>query len=372
LVVIVSVTWRAADPGQSSSSAGDGAPEQIVDQQACINEECRFGERWFARQDADLFAAPPTVLGTSFSSLRKDGLVKIGSAVTTIRAIRLEQRRDGIVQGAMEHAPQLRPGQVISIYTMEEGGCPRSWIGGALIVICGQIKEMRPQVWETWVQVRTEKGTIGWFKTSTNLSSETGLASQTQLNDELAGAISSELPLSAKLAKIDSLLSEGADLNGNGNKHGTDPSDAVTMTRDVELLNTLMKKGLKVHNDGKDGHCTAHWMYQGVALEPGGDAMLDALLSEGMEVKCLTPGNGSRAMLPAFLSWGLGGSDYSVDRAIRVAEVLVKHGVDINQRDYDGKSIFDRIEQHIPENPELVRLQVALRSLTGQVATEGN
>jgi hypothetical protein len=189
--------------------------------------------------------------------------------------------------------------------------------------------------------------------------------SQEELNDELSQAIlKQDVPRDQKLAQIDSLVGEGAQLNGSGGKYGTDPSDAVSMSKDVDLLYALMDRGLKIRN-GQDG-CTAFWMHQGLALDPGGDAMLDALLARGMDVRCV--GGGTQGPLTVFLTWGMGARKYPIDGAVRAARVLIKYGANVNQRDSDGRTIFDHINEHLAANPELATLRDVLLNPTSSDA----
>ena len=68
--------------------------------------------------------------------------------------------------------------------------------------------------------------------------------------------------------------------------------------------------------------------------------MLEFLLENGMRLSCL-----KEPPLQAFLAFGIATDNYPVDRAIRVAEVLVKNGASIDQRDSQGKSIFDVLDK---------------------------
>jgi TonB family protein len=86
--------------------------------------------------------------------------------------------------------------------------------------------------------------------------------------------------------------------------------------------------------------------------------MLEFLLENGMQLNCLT-----EPPLHAFLYFGIATDGYSPDRAIRIAEVLVKHGARVDQRDSQGKSIFDLLDQ-----PKWASRVAALRDALANLA----
>jgi ankyrin repeat protein len=140
-------------------------------------------------------------------------------------------------------------------------------------------------------------------------------------------------------------------------KYGTDPIDAAISTQDVDLFRELMSKGLDLRRG-----CPAEWASQ-VALNEGGDLMLKFLLENGMQLGCLRD-----PPLHTFLRMGIATDSYPADRAIRVAEVLVKNGASVNQRDSQGKSIFDVLDR-AKSAPRIAPLREVLTKMADQART---
>jgi hypothetical protein len=135
----------------------------------------------------------------------------------------------------------------------------------------------------------------------------------------------------------------------------TSAIEAVIQSHDLDLLKALMARGLDVRSTKL---CPAHTAAQ-EALKPGGDLMLDFLLQNGASLSCLY----IPPML-ACLASGLSMENYPSDQAIRVAEILVKHGVPIRQRDAQGKTIFDLLnEPGVYRHPHAALLRAALAQL---------
>lgn len=345
------------------------APEQIVDRGACPFEGCKYGERWIAKKNVDVYAAPPDVVGVSVSLLKKQMTIQAGTWVRTETGIVLARRAEGritIANGQTPYGvpgvngPQLKNGQVIPVYSYLGEGCWRSWINGQFLVICGvsvqgfqgqaQNESLIQAQNEWWIQITTASGTKAWTNSAAN-----AFVSDEGLNSELGEKIADDnVAVPEKLAQIDTLLKGGADLNGSGGKYGFDPMLAVITTNNVDLLRRLMSRGLNIRN-GKS--CPANTASQGYALRPGGDVMLDFLLENGMRLDCLR-----EPPLHAFLRFGVSTANYPVDQAIRVAKVLVRHGADVNQRDLQDQSIFDVLAQ-AKEPSRVIALREALISV---------
>ncbi|MDP2933723.1 MAG: hypothetical protein Q8N81_06385, partial [bacterium] len=95
-------TFNSSSAGDYSLSARSGyfypvrmAPEQIVDRGACPFEGCRYGEQWLARQDVDVYEAPPTTVGVAIDSFQKKTVICAGEWVTTETGIVLAKRHEG-------------------------------------------------------------------------------------------------------------------------------------------------------------------------------------------------------------------------------------------------------------------------------------
>ncbi|MDP2932817.1 MAG: hypothetical protein Q8N81_01660, partial [bacterium] len=107
--------------------------------------------------------------------------------------------------------------------------------------------------------------------------------------------------------------------------------------------------------------CPAYAATQ-VALEPGGDLLLEFLLENGMQLSCL-----SEPPMLAFLRFRIATDNYSADRAIKVAEALVRHGVDVGQLNSRGESIFNVLhEKDVASRSHADVLREALTKLANQ------
>jgi len=338
------------------------APRQFVDRGVCPFEGCKYGERWIAKRNVDVYEAPPNAVGVPVSSLKKQTLVPAGTWVHTTTGVVIASRIEGHVQMRPlpttyaspyglngKKGPPLTNVSVLPLYSSLGEGCWRSWVIVDFFVVCNVASSDKVQN-EWWIQIEMPDGSRPW----TN-SAEKAFVSDEQLNNELAQKITDDkVAMPEKLAQIGTLLRGGADLNGSGGKYGTDPMRAVIETNDVELLGTLISKGLNIR---KTDPCPAYYAAGGSALRPGGDAMLASLLENGMQLGCLR-----EPPLHSFLRFGIATASYPVDQAIRVAEVLVRHGANVNQRDSQGESIISVLD-HTTEPSRLSALKEALMSL---------
>jgi hypothetical protein len=341
-----------------TSAQTNRAPEQFVDRGACPFEGCRYGEWWMAKRDADVYVAPPDAVGVEASLLRKRTVVRAGTWVRTETGIVLAKRhqgRVGLAKGqttfgaGVVNPPALKDGAIVALYSYLGEGCWRSWIDGRFLVLCG-VESQGEAKNEWWIQVKTAAGVMAWTNSATK-----GFVSEEGLNSELGETIlDQKLTLPDKLAQIDALLKGGAALNGSGGKYGTYPLEAAIRTKDVDLLKALVSKGLNIQ---KSEPCSAYWATQN-ALAPGGDQILEFLLGNGMQLSCLT-----EPPLLAFLRVGIATDSYPTDRAIRIAEMLVRSGASVDQRDSRGKSIFDLLDQ-----PKWASHVAALRDAMAKLA----
>jgi hypothetical protein len=345
--------WIFSANGAATVSA---APEQIADRGVCPYEGCIYGERWRAMRNVDVYSAPPNAVGAQLASLSRQGTIRAGTWVKTETGLVLARRQKGHVRvesgrspygAAVTNGPPLKNGQTIPIYSYLGEGCWTSWIDGRFLPLCDVTTDAQRQN-EWWVQLKTPTGSQVWTKAG----SENGFVSEAGLNSELGEKISDDkLAASTKLSQVDALLKRGADLNGSGGKYGTDPLEAAIRSNDTVLLKELMSRGLNVRGSQP---CPAFHITQGNALRAGGDLMLEFLLDNGMRLDCLP-----EPPLHALLRFGIGTETYPIDQAIRVAEVLVKRGANVNQRDGQGKSIFDLLDQ-APNAARVMPLRDAL------------
>lgn len=359
---------KRSTPSRTPAPIASAAPDQIIDRGACPYEGCRYDERWMAKQGVDLYVSHPARVGTGESSLQRQTTVHANEWVRTVTGVVLAGRHDGRVDlenlrtsygAAVVNGPLLRHGQVVPLYSYLGEGCWTGWIEGRFPVICGteEVGDRQPQN-EWWVQVRTADGSLGWTKPATE-----AFVSEESLNSRLGEKImDSTITLSEKLTQVSELIEGGADLNGSGGQYGTTPIEAAIRTKDVDLMRSLLSLGLDLH--GRSGAapqinpsgsllaqginiqggaaCPAFAATQ-VALDPGGDAMLEFLLENGVDFNCL-----GEPPLTAFLRFGIATEEYPVDRAVRIAEILAKNGALVSQKDSRGRSILDVLDHDLP------------------------
>ncbi len=331
-------------------------PEQIIDRGACPYEGCQYGEKWMAKQDVNVYVAPPNTVGAALSSLQFKVLVRAKEWITTETGIVLAKRHEGrVVRGTnygvvVVNGPPLKIDQTVSLYSYLGENCWTSWIEGRFLVVCSPESQPAKSQNEWWIRIKMADGSQAWT------NSRESFVSQEGLNHELGEKIADlKLALPDKLAEIDTLLEGGAELNGDGGKYGTVPIEAAIRTKDADLLKELISKGLNIRNNQL---CPAYFAAQN-ALSPNGDLMLQFLLENGMQLSCLT-----NPPLREFLIFGMALDTYPIDRAIKVAEMLIKHGVSVDQRDSQGKSIFDILnEKDMASRPHVAVLREALIKL---------
>jgi ssDNA-binding Zn-finger/Zn-ribbon topoisomerase 1 len=313
------------------------APEQIVDRGACPFEGCMYGEQWMARRDVIVYAKAPNALGVASSSLEQKAVVHTKDWVTTETGIVLAQRHEGLIGqattlgAAVVNGPLLRRGEKIYLYSYLGENCWNSWTDGGFLVVCSpESPSVNPQQ-EWWIQIRLADGSRAWTNSSVSF------ATQGRMNSEIGETIrDSKSTLPEKLTRIDVLIKEGADLNGEADKYGTSAIEAAVEANDISVMKELMLRGMNVRSIKP---CPAFWEAQH-ALESGGDVMLDFLLENGMQLSCL-----AEPPLHTFLGFGVSGKDYPVAQAIKVAELLVEHGADTAQCDSQGRTIFRALDR---------------------------
>ncbi|MCX6735683.1 MAG: hypothetical protein NTZ13_01210 [Candidatus Parcubacteria bacterium] len=159
---------------------------------------------------------------------------------------------------------------------------------------------------------------------------------QEKLNNTLGETIGYlHLTKQEKLNRIDTLIKNGADINGFGGKYGISPIESVIKTNDIQLLEEMISRGMKIKESKL---CPAYTIGQN-SFKPGSDIMLEALLKNGLQFNCL-----DRPPLFEFLDRGIKNSDYPTDQAVKIAKILIKNGANVNQKDYNGETILDRVD----------------------------
>lgn len=320
--------------GSGIDSLGVGQPEApaaLVDSGACPDGEgCSYGVELMALQDVNFFTNPPNTVGSPINRLRISRIAKRGDWVTTTTGLVLTTRGDGVVsERVREFGPsRYRAGQSVAVYTILPEGCVRIWFNGQFDQLCA-VDVTTPPTNEWWIQARFSDGTLAWT------NEPLAFVSRFALSDSLAITIAdSAVSLPMKLTLVDAAVRGGADLNGSGGQYGTAPRAAAVQTNDTTLVRALMLRGMTLD----DPTFCVMGLFGNAALKPGGDVMLAFLFANGVDLSCL-----GQPPLQAFLTFGVAREDFPVDRAIRVAEVLVKNGADVAQKDALGKTVLDHL-----------------------------
>ncbi|MEQ1907566.1 MAG: protein kinase [Vicinamibacterales bacterium] len=311
---------EAPEPFGTVKGQADGAPDEIVDR----NDDFLRGweqddRRWRATTDVALYPSHPERLGTPVASLGVGVRVRSGDTLSVQSAVTLAGRQSA-----------RKGNQTFSVYARLEDGCWSVWENGGLAVLCDPSPQPVSAKEELWFQLRTADGRAGWTR------SRDAFISQANLDSELAGEIANRaISLPEKSARIDNFLKRGAQLDGDGGQQGSSPFLEAIRAKDIDLLNVLREKGLDLQTKRV---CAAEGVAQ-VALDPGADSMLKYLFEEGMRLDCL-----ERPPLIAFLGVGIGTETYSVSRAVAVASILMRRGVQPEARDSSGKTAIETLE----------------------------
>jgi len=367
--------------GESETANVIPPPEQIVDRGACPYESCQYGEKWKARQDVTVYAQPPSALGADPSALKEAATIPAHDWVETETGLVLAKRHEGrAVRGTtygvvVRNMPPLYMGQIIPLYSYLGEGCLTAWIANRSVVVCGAEYNVANFKAEWWIKLRLADGSEAWT------NSPQLFATQEKLNSEIGEVIANpDLALEEKLAGVDALIAEGADLNGNSTRHLASPIEAAFNSGDTNLITQLMARGLNLQNGDSPqsdvspnnrtyfqtrgsgirfgAACPAASATSAV-LKPEGDRILEFLLKNGMQLGCL-----AEPPVMAFLRLGIATDHYPVEEAIKVAAVLAAIGVPVRQPDSGGKTIFDLLEEpDVAKHSHASKLREALLEL---------
>lgn len=333
--------------GTPESESVNPGPEKVVDQ-GCPLGYC--GARWLAKEDVVLYESPPpNPQDVDLSSLREAKTIRSGEwAVVQAGIVVAKRRQSGALRWAKaEDGTPVKPYQRLGCYSYLGGDRWRCWVSGHLAIVSGvAAEESTEDRW--WVQLRAGDGAQAWT------NSPQSFITQSELDKQLADTIGDkQLPYADKLAKADSLLKRGADINRTVKYFGVTPFSAAIGTRDLELLEALFGRGLDLQRGGCPAGDVA-WVVTG----PKGDLVLELLMKRNLQLGCL-----AEPALHSYLRIGIAKEDYPVEQAIRVARILIMHGVSLERRDSKGKTIIEALEQRAEyesQHPALRRNSDAL------------
>lgn len=348
LVPAVYAPGRFDDGLVSMPATPNLAPARIVDIGACPYESCTYGQTLIAMSDVAVFVERPNRMDADLSRLERATTLRRGEKVRTESGAVLAERTYAVMQRSGE-APGLRRGQQVALYTYLGEGCARGWSDGRFWTICGA--EGADLKYEWWLQVRLPDGRLAW----TPRGDDAVFMSEGELNNQLAQILSGEAPLQAKLTQVDELIRIGAQLNGSGGQHGQSPMEGAIDSNSVELLRALIARGLNLRQG-----CPAYWAAQRLVTMEDGASTLQFLMDNGMDVNCIE----WQPPMMAFLMHGIATDEYSAERAIAIARVLVAHHVPVEQRDQEGRTIYDRLNQY--PDYRVGPLRAALREMQAE------
>lgn len=344
----------ASHAASTSVPAATPDPEQIIDRGICPPfGTC--GERWYAKADVELYGSPPPDPSNFVeASLEKALILRAGQVATAESGIVVAKRRRTQVFGkwrALDDGTLLDEYKPISCYSPQGGNYWKCWIRGRAMNIQAPFVEgppLRPED-KWWVQIRMSDGSRGWTR------SPQAFVRQSELDEKLSNVIAaSKSSREEKLARVDALIKQGADLNMTGKDIVSTPFKAAIQTMDLELLNNLIARGLTIRSEA----CLAddvRW----IVFNPGGDLVLELLLQNGLRLNCL-----KEPPLQEFLMMGIAREDYSVENATKIARILVGRGAEINEVNSHGKSIFDLLDGEDPSRSRFMVLRDTLDKLS--------
>jgi tetratricopeptide (TPR) repeat protein len=85
------------------------------------------------------------------------------------------------------------------------------------------------------------------------------------------------------------------------------------------------------------------------------------MLAHGLQLNCLR-----EPPLLAFLRFGIARSDYSIGRAVQIAQILIENGANLDDRNRAGETLFQALGQNLPVAvaTRVMELEAALESLS--------
>lgn len=364
VVIALFVGFEKSRSDQSippTSVPANEAPEFLVDRERCPFEGCRYSFRLLAEAKVDGYSAPPDRPGTARANLQRVITLRAGEWVIAETGVLLSRRRDAYLNSRSSYGngssgPSLQRGMKVEVYGSLGEGCVRAYMNGTFPVICDVETVSGNEESEWWVRIRTADGGQAWLNTGDPL------ISQERLNYNLAEAISQAAGSTAiDLSSVDVLIKKGADLNGDV-PLSTDPAWAAIETGNTDLLEALIARGFDVRSTKR---CIA-WIATQTATRTN-IKVLELLLAHGMPLDCMpTP------PLEVVLRMDIASRDYSIERAVEAASVLLRSGADLNQRNAQGESLFEALGKNIPPNliapEEVVSRLDTLRQAVERVA----
>jgi hypothetical protein len=348
-------------------------PLQIVDENACPFEGCRYGEDWVTLKDANIYFKLASKLGTADWRYTIRAKIPPNTWMKTLGGVVIARAHKGKVNlkdrprteygiGHQNERP-LIDGEGLILYSDLGESCYRAWLDNHFIIACNPQTDGQPidnQEW--WVRVRLSDNSEAWIKPDNEI-----FTNREGLNEMLSSFIGNDkMTLQEKIAKIDNLISLQSDVNGLGAYlSGNSPIDSVIMSRNVDLFEVLVARGLDLRLIQSQPNRCLDYPLQSIALEKGGDLMLRALIKNGLSFRCF-----KKPVIYLFISWGIG-SDLYIPRLEQLElflNVLLENGIDIGERDMKGFSAIDLVSnQAQSSNKNFVPNLQALKDLLDRI-----
>lgn len=326
------------------------------DRDVCLTEYCQYGrDLVVAQRESLVYEDRKADSRVVFKVMPHEKVTVLSGLIVTNKAGKVKIFKPVPVGGAI--APV---GSILTVLTSLGEGCFKIWFQNDIwsippkdAVLCDE-GDRENKEWieapeqEFWVQLRNKHDHIGWTKQLSNFSP----------NDDLLirQLLSNTSSLSKKLASIDEMIRNGADINGPGSKHGFSPAVAAVQTGDAKLVRELLKRGLVLANTN---FCPADFAFEKFLMSDEGRNYIDMLLQNGLTTDCVL----RQRSVYSFVLFGSARSDYDVEAAIRAVDFLTERGLDINAKPLNGKTVLEEIRASpVDRQRKLARLVESLQN----------
>lgn len=334
---------RKVGPPTAALASAPSLQLPFEDHGACPFEGCQYGN-WIGQGNITVYKDRNIGSPIVFKVSPHEKVKALTGVVVTTKAGVAEVLEPITVNGAVAPAHSK-----IALLTYVGEGCYKVWFsndrwkrpdvedshsgGNYHLCLLGEsaVRELAEPEATWWVKIQNKRGEVGWA-----LPDNFGTSDQL-----LVKAILEPTALESKLAKIDKMIRQGADINAPEvpSLGGEDsPAVATINTRDTVLITALVERGLSL---SRSDECLANVALQAL-LKPNGLETLELLLNHGLKMDCVDSPYTS-------LLDGCSLAEYDANAAIRGAQFLAMRGFDVNRKDRYGKTVFDSIREYPKE-----------------------
>ncbi|HKI79941.1 MAG TPA: ankyrin repeat domain-containing protein [Ignavibacteriaceae bacterium] len=161
--------------------------------------------------------------------------------------------------------------------------------------------------------------------------------------------------LAAKNLKVVKFLKEnGADLN-QANKWGDNILHIAVILNDTALVRYLLNNNLDIDKNGSYGRAPIHEAVRCVNIE-----VLELLLKSGCKVNNLTD---NQCTALHIFTQGLGHPKMDIKKQLKMAQLLIEYGIDINFRDIYGDTALTWAYIECKKDNELTKYLISKGAL---------